>query len=68
MQPSETGLGPSPVIPCYLKFFRGKDSPSFAAVGCMPQVSRCILPIISDTRGLANQRKVRLINRVDVSR
>src|SRR5262249_10849514 len=47
----------SPVIPCYLKFFRGKDSPPFAAAGCMPQVSRCILPMIFDARGLANQRK-----------
>jgi hypothetical protein len=51
----------SAVIPCYLKFFRGKDSPPFAAGGCMPQVSRCILPMISGTKGVANQRKCGLL-------
>jgi hypothetical protein len=50
-----------PVIPCYLKFFRGKDSSPFAAGGCMPQIPRCIFPMISDTRGLANLRKCGLL-------
>src|SRR5437868_2379317 len=48
----------SPVIPCYLDFFRDKDSLPFVAGACTLDVSRRILGLFFDTKDLGKRHQI----------